>query len=461
MNRSKFTLFLSELLGYRLCMTQRSIYVLDKSEIRSAHTDCARDIGEILLIGFAVPDEVMETICQEDQLPSIQTHKFSWSLIRGIEAHLHGPLGLVSAVPVMDYPRNTRLYFRGCVWTRPEGGTIRTIWFINLLVFKQVTRLITSFLAGLDWIRVTAHTHRQAIIIYGVHTPFLFVGLLLSRMIGIPVIGIWTDPPGVPTKGDGVFKSLIRGIDYRLACVAMRKMDGCVALTRDLADYFSPTVPFLVMEGIADITVNDYIETGSAIQEDEKTFIVMYAGSLRECYGVGMLIEGFRQSADSSCRLWLFGKGDMEDEIKQIALADDRIIYYGFQPNKEVLKAARSASILINPRPSQCTFTRYSFPSKIIEYMLTGTPTATTRLPGIPTEYFKYLLLIEDESAEGVANLLRDLRSQSRSDLRTLGAKASDYIRIYKNPDRQGRRVIDFILSLASPRTNPREDNSL
>ena len=52
------------------------------------------------------------------------------------------------------------------------------------------------------------------------------------------------------------------------------------------------------------------------------------------------------------------------------------------------------ATLLVNPRPTTEEFTIYSFPSKNMEYMASGTPLLTTKLPGMPEEYHQYVLAI-------------------------------------------------------------------
>ena len=41
----------------------------------------------------------------------------------------------------------------------------------------------------------------------------------------------------------------------------------------------------------------------------------------------------------------------------------------------------------MNPRSADAEYTKYSFPSKTIEYLATGVPVVMNRLPGIPEEY--------------------------------------------------------------------------
>ena len=77
--------------------------------------------------------------------------------------------------------------------------------------------------------------------------------------------------------------------------------------------------------------------------------------------------------------------------------------------NEEVVSAELEASLLINPRPTHEEFTKYSFPSKNMEYMASGTPVLTTKLPGMPADYYPYVFLVNDESAEGMAKAYRDV----------------------------------------------------
>ena len=60
---------------------------------------------------------------------------------------------------------------------------------------------------------------------------------------------------------------------------------------------------------------------------------------------------------------------------------DKRIHFGGVIPLSEVIEKEIQATILINPRPVDQEFTKYSFPSKIMEYMSSGTPVLTTKLP--------------------------------------------------------------------------------
>ena len=56
----------------------------------------------------------------------------------------------------------------------------------------------------------------------------------------------------------------------------------------------------------------------------------------------------------------------------------------GCVTNDEIVRLQCEATLLVNPRPSDKEFCKYSFPSKTIEYMASGTPVLMTKLPGVP-----------------------------------------------------------------------------
>lgn len=145
-------------------------------------------------------------------------------------------------------------------------------------------------------------------------------------------------------------------------------------------------------------------------------------------------------------RLKLFGSGPFVEKLKtKYTKKDSRIQYMGVAPNAEVVAAELDASLLVNPRPTHEEFTKYSFPSKNIEYMASGTPLLTTKLPGMPKEYYPYVFLIENESVEGYAKALERVLAQSDEELYVFGEKAKDFVLEKKNSFEQAKRVIELI----------------
>jgi len=405
----------------------------------------------ILLIGFSVPDEVMNDICSKDRVPPIQTHKLAWNIIHGLEANIDDPLDLISSLPITDYPDNPKIFVSHKVWERKNGGSIVMLSFLNILLLKHLTRFISCLRLAFAWEIRNRKSKFKAILLHGVHSPHMYAGIILSKIARIPIVCIVTDPPGIVSSRDNKLGVLAKRIDKAILSYGLRRMSGLVVLTEQIASHFAPAQKFIVMEGIAcepDGFHDHAFPDRDCRERPEGEFVIMYAGGLSEAYGVRLLIDAFGMLEYANFRLWLFGKGDLEQYAKDAAAKDSRVIYWGFKDNRFVMNKEREATVLINPRPSGQDFTNFSFPSKILEYMLSGNPVVTTRLPGLPEEYFPYLELIRDETAFGIAQVLTNLYGRPRSELYRIGNNARNYVINRKNPIQQGNRILDFIKTM-------------
>ena len=77
--------------------------------------------------------------------------------------------------------------------------------------------------------------------------------------------------------------------------------------------------------------------------------------------------------------------------------------------------------------------------------MASGTATLATELPGIPIEYFDYLLKIDDDTASGIAKAIKDALSLSKTELHIVGRKAQKWVIANKSQNQQGLRLLDLI----------------
>lgn len=132
-------------------------------------------------------------------------------------------------------------------------------------------------------------------------------------------------------------------------------------------------------------------------------------------------------------------------KIKLEALRDERIIFKGQLPRKEVLRLQRKATLLVNPRTPEGEFTKYSFPSKTMEYLASGVPTLLYKLPGIPDEYYEYCYTLEQLGVESLSQKLSIILSSSQQHLRSVGRKARNFILSQKNPIKQCEKIMMLI----------------
>ena len=90
-------------------------------------------------------------------------------------------------------------------------------------------------------------------------------------------------------------------------------------------------------------------------------------------------------------------------------------------------------------------FVKYSFPSKLIEYMQSGTITITTRLPGIPNDYFEYIYFFDSADVTGLKAGLEKLIVLSGAELDERGHKAKEFVLNNKNNFVQANKILKLL----------------
>ena len=220
----------------------------------------------------------------------------------------------------------------------------------------------------------------------------------------------------------------------------LQKFDGYVLLTEQMNSVVNPLhKPYIVMEGLCapDINYKENIKSTPRI--------VMYTGSLwKKDAGIEYFTEGFIQANIENCELHFYGTGEQVDWIEHISSKYPQVKYKGCVSNEEIVRKQKEATLLVNPRPSNEEFCQFSFPSKTIEYMASGTPVLMTRLPGVPKEYFDYVYTIDIETAEGACEALKTIFSLDRELLEKKGKNALKFVMSNKNCITQSQKIHNF-----------------
>ena len=143
--------------------------------------------------------------------------------------------------------------------------------------------------------------------------------------------------------------------------------------------------------------------------------------------------------------LHIYGAGEYETELEELCQKNPSVRFFGTVPNGKIVEEERKATLLINPRPTNEEYTRYSFPSKNMEYMVSGTPVLTTCLPGMPHEYNEYVYLLKEETEEGMAKKLQELLCKPKEELFAYGQKAKNFVLENKSNLSQAKLICELL----------------
>lgn len=260
---------------------------------------------------------------------------------------------------------------------------------------------------------------------------------LAAKIRKIPVVEIVKDIPGLMnTSGEPV-----KGIYKRIANLA----DGFILLTKQMTDVVNiHDKPYIVLEGHVDAVLQELSRAEKWELVSGKK-VIIYAGGIHKVFGIDKLVNGFIKASIDDSELRIFGDGDYRHELEEICKKYNNIRYMGVVKNTEIVNQEQKAALLVNPRPTDPIYTRFSFPSKNLEYMVSGTPVLTTNLPGMPDEYKKYVYLIENETVDGVAKAIRSVFADSFNERCDKAYLARQFVLENKSNNIQAKKILQFI----------------
>lgn len=277
---------------------------------------------------------------------------------------------------------------------------------------------------------LTKSNEKTIIIIYSIQIPFLIAAIVAKcKFQNTHICLIVPDLLEFKSDSTNIFYKARNIIESIILKKHIKDVDTFVLLSKYMANALGISKkPWVQIEGI--YTPTDSYE--KVIKEQYKT--IMYSGTLASRYGIMNLINAFIKINSNNYRLWICGKGDCQKEIENISVSDKRITYFGQLAHEEVLILQKKATVLINPRTSEGMYTKYSFPSKTMEYLASGTPTIMHRLIGVPEEYFKFCYVANEENAEGLKNTILFVCEKDQIELNEFGRNASKFILENKGP---------------------------
>ena len=219
--------------------------------------------------------------------------------------------------------------------------------------------------------------------------------------------------------------------------------DYIVAFTKYFMDLFDKSIKHIVIEGMIN---PDGMLKGRDVKSLVNTKVVLYTGTLLRQFGVMNLVDAFEMANVSGAELWICGSGgETAEEIKERSLKNPAIKFLGQVPSEEAWLMQREATVLVNPRTSEGEYTKYSFPSKTLEYLLSGRPVIVNRLPGFPDEYAEYCIFPKDEGVESLAESIQMVLSMTEEKRTEKGRLGREFILREKNAKRQVGRIIEMI----------------
>lgn len=388
----------------------------------------------ILFLSHLIPKEYDE----ESELYSKRNMQdaanvLQWHLINGLSYHLHKNMDVINLMLIGSYPQYyKKAFIQESLFDCQTQNMGINIGFCNLKYIRRRSIEKNLYVRVKQWCEQNKQLPRT-IIIYSLHPIALKVlSKIKASDSSICICAIVADLPNM-TNLSSKTDIIHRIAQFKFSSDAfsyVASVDKFVFLTQYMSDYLHNDKPYCIMEGIATNLFKN-IDSNVPTETDVKT--ILYTGTLHKKFGVLHLLEAFSKISCEKYRLVICGAGDSEKEIRAAAAKDSRIVYKGQCSRKDVLKLQKDATVLVNPRMNIEEFTKYSFPSKNMEYMSSGTPVVAYKLDGIPDEYNDYIIFVKDNKVETLAETLINICETSFEERQKIGEKAKRFVMECKN----------------------------
>jgi glycosyltransferase involved in cell wall biosynthesis len=332
------------------------------------------------------------------------------------------------------------IYFNGFEAGESDQN-IEYVTFNNVWGYRNISRA-SSLKKSVNRFLKTSSDSEKAIIIYGAHTPYMEAACYAKKIC--PSIHLCLVLPDLPqymnlSRNSHPVYDFFKRIDIQKMQRLNLSIDSYMLLTKHMGEAFGiGGRPYIVVEGLSNgVFCAPCITTG--IKK------VAYAGKLEESFGVKRLVEAFKMLDNDSVELVICGGGELVEYIRSCSKSDKRITYKGIVPAEEAREILQNAFVLVNPRTNDSDYTKYSFPSKNIEYLQTGNTVVGYMLDGIPEDYTNFMICPDGSSVNALKNALEKALKLSDTDRRATSEKAKNYILAHCEKNSVAKQLIDMI----------------
>lgn len=377
-----------------------------------------------------------DTILASEKPYKVAQYSLESSLIKGFDEE-SVDIKIIS-VPLFSYfEKNKLFYFR----KREKDHFDNTISYtcsINVPLLREIFYFFQGFF--ISFVFCVKNKEKAAIFSAFTYVP-LALGIYLGAVFFKAVrIGLFCDLLLHISESYSSWKRMVIKPYLKLSSYLENSYDMYILVSKHMKEYVNKkNRPFIVVEGIFD---SSKIEL-SKVEPNQRNGII-YSGTLNEKYGIKNIIS-ILEYTDRKIEFLIYGDGDMKKSIVSKSQKDVRLKYKGFQKKSIIFNELQNSDILINLRNTEDEYTKFSFPSKILEYLAAGSPILTTKLSGVPDEYDQFLNYVStvEEATEWIESYYSS--SHIRSDALIKASKGREFVLKEKNPQMQVLNILRTI----------------
>lgn len=324
---------------------------------------------------------------------------------------------------------------------------IHAVKSVKKPIFDEIIRFFYMVFLLRKWRKNTnTSKHDARIILMNAPLEINLAVWIISKLYGVKVSSLIIDTAKGNFKPDTLWNKYLYWC-YSQSEKIYKYLDGSMALNKRVFEHLGLKDKPHHLTKIGYSCVPEFPHRK---KQNVKTKIV-YTGSLMYYDGTEELLEAVSRLENQNIELVIYGSGPLRSVVESYASRFNNIYFAGYLPNEKIGQVLREADLLINPRMPYFFTDVFGFPSKMIEYLLSGTPVITTQFAAMPEAYRQFVYLIEEESVDGIRDaILKAVRDDAAAKVQK-AKDAYQYIIENNNYDSIVKEMLDFVFSLGNP----------
>lgn len=405
----------------------------------------------IFLGGVFPKDREAELIKKSRGKLSFAANLHQWNMIEGLEAGLGKRLTVINAYFLPTYPCYAEKRISSFEWSHAEGAVDVNVGFRNRRCIRNFDQA-KGIRREIGILLKRNGCKKTVVFVYSMNYPLMnAIYWMKKRGYDCNVCLIVPDVPATLSQfGDR--KTLYDRFSSAYNLSRLRKYTQAVDCFVLLTDLMREVVsvgekPHCVVDGLVSIERIASLLTveGKPAEESGEIKKIVYTGTLHREQGICELIEAFHGIGNPDYRLLITGNGNAIGDVIKATEDDPRIEYLGILSDRMIRELQAEATVLVNPRQVNGIDARYSFPSKVMEYMLSGTPVLMNQLPGMDKIYEEYTYTPEKCGCTTFAEALVYVCELPKSERIATGIKAKQFIVENKSSTKQMQTVLAML----------------
>lgn len=386
---------------------------------------------KILFLGYAVNNITIEKLSGA----SIAGNKMQLNILKNLNDYRDSKIDSITIYPVASYPKDLKKYIKKEEISIFENLKSTKIGFVNIKPIKQIWQTVSVYQQAKKMIEKDT-----IILTFNVFPQIGIPLMMLKKKYNSKTVAILADLPVDDQVNRKGLSTLIRFLLDEMTRRAINKCDKIIALNKQAVILYAPEKEFLIVEG--GINPSEIKELSEKNYKDKN---IVYSGALTEYSGVLNLIEAMKNIKSEDIFLDIYGGGELEKYIMYLSKEMNNVRYHGKVDNMTMKKLQSEAYLLINPRPVDNPISMVTFPSKIFEYMASGTPVLTTNLNGFTEEYLDKMYFVDNNDPETLANKIEYIMQLPVEDLIKKAQFSRKFVLENKTWQKQCEKIHGFI----------------